>query len=354
MRTLLLLFTRGSISLVSLVVLVLALQFPSTAAFAGEVVKLDGYAEWRHGDILIIEGQRVKITSSTRFSGKGAARRGFDAIPLGYEVKVQGYRAPDGTILARKVEAKPNGSALFEGQLSSAFDETEERWRREGRALEQGQNLGTLLRSGRDVERVDNLLHQLVPPYRRTSEFRAYVIENPAWNAMAAPNGSVYVFTGLLDAMDDDELAIILGHELAHTTYEHSRRQFKRSLWTNLGLASALAVAGGVSSSRGNNDCVQPGARSGVASSLVRTGATLGALAFTNKYSRQHEDQADRVGLRYAYEAGYDVSKAPDLWRRFGRKYGGQPEALNFFLGSHSTPSARARNVTKELERNYR
>lgn len=349
MRTLLWLFARSRFSLL---VLVLPLQFSSTAAFAGEVVKLDGYAEWRYDEFLIVEGQRVKATKTTRFSGKGAAR-GFDAIPLGYEVKVHGYRTPDGTVLARKVEAKPNGSALFEGQLRSAFDETEERWRRDGRAVEQGQNLGKLLRSGRDVERVRTIIDRLVPPYRRTSEFRAYVIENSAWNAMAAPNGSVFVFTGLLDAMDDDELAIIVGHELAHTTYEHSRRQFKRSLWTNLGLAAVLAVAEG-GSSRGANDCERPGGRSDVGPSLLSTGAALGALAFTNRYSRQHEDQADRVGLRYAYEAGYDVSKAPELWRKFGRKHGGQPEALNFFLGSHSTASARARNLTKELERNYR
>ncbi len=350
MRTILWLFARSRFSLL---VLVLPLQFSSTAASAGEVVKLDGYAEWRYDEFLIVEGQRVKATKGTRFSGKGAAR-GFDAIPLGYEVKVYGYRTPDGTVLARKVEAKPNGSALFEGQLRSAFEETEERWRRDGRAVEQGQNLGKLLRSGRDVERVRTIIDRLVPPYRRTSEFRAYVIENSAWNAMAAPNGSVFVFTGLLDAMDDDELAIIVGHELAHTTYEHSRRQFKRSLWTNLGLAAVLAVAEGGSSRGAANDCERPGGRSDVGPSLLSTGAELGALAFTNRYSRQHEDQADRVGLRYTYEAGYDVIKAPELWRKFGRKHGGQPEALNFFLGSHSTASARVRNLTKELDRNYR
>ncbi len=359
MRTLLLLdapslFARVArfTSLFSSLVLGLAFQFPSTAAFAGGVIKLNGYAEWRYEEFLIVAGQRVKAGKSTRFTGKGAAR-GLDAIPLGYEVKIHGTRTPDGTILARKVEAKPNGSALFEGQLRSAFDETEERWRRDGRAFEQGQNLGKLLRSGRDVERVHTIIDRLVPPYRRTSEFRAYVIENSAWNAMAAPNGSVFVFTGLLDGMDDDELAIILGHELVHTTYEHSRRQFKRSLWTKLGLASVLAVTEGASS-RAANECERPGGRSDVGPSLLSTGAALGALAFTNRYSRQHEDQADRVGLRYAYEAGYDVSKAPELWRKFGRKHGGQPEALNFLLSSHSTASARARKLRIELDRNYR
>ena len=48
--------------------------------------------------------------------------------------------------------------------------------------------------------------------------------------------------------------------------------------------------------------------------------AGLGALAFSNGYSRNHEDQADRVGMRYAYEGGYDVSKGPRLWERFASR----------------------------------
>ena len=109
--------------------------------------------------------------------------------------------------------------------------------------------------------------------------------------------------------MDDDEVAVILGHELVHTTHEHSRRQYKRNMWTQFGLAGILAA----SESRGTS--LEAG---------LQSGAVLGALAFQNRYSLQHEDQADRVGLRYAYKAGYDVSKAPDRWRRFARKYGGQ------------------------------
>ena len=163
---------------------------------------------------------------------------------------------------------------------------------------------------------------------------------------MAAPNGSVFVFTGMLRDMNDDEVAVILGHELVHTTHEHSRRQYKRNMWTQLGLAGILAASESRSSSCDN--------RGTSLETGLRTGAVLGALAFQNRYSRQHEDQADRVGLRYAYEAGYDVSKAPDLWRRFARKYGGQPEALNFFFGTHPTPSARSRNLERELRRNYR
>ncbi len=85
----------------------LALQFPPTAAFAREVVNLDGYAEWRYDEFLIVEGQRVKATKSTRFSGKGAAR-GFDTISLGYEVKVRSRYYCEGALLSTKHFPQPN------------------------------------------------------------------------------------------------------------------------------------------------------------------------------------------------------------------------------------------------------
>jgi len=317
-------------------------------ALAKERVKLDGYAEWRYDELLIVDGQRVRATPRTLVVGNTSARD-IESIPLGSEVKVDGYRDADGSVLARKVEAKRNGSAMFEGEISSAFDATEDQWRRRGYVYEEnGQRLGELFEEGPDVDRVRRIMTRLVPPSRRASEFRAYVIENDAWNAMAAPNGSVFVFSGLLRAMDDDEVAIILGHELVHTTHEHSRRQYKRSMWTQLGLASILAA----SESRGSKSRCDN--RETFLQSGLQTAAFLGALAFQNRYSRRHEDQADRVGLRYAYEGGYDVSKAPDLWRRFARKYGGQTETLNFFFGTHSTPSARSRNLEREIRRNYR
>ncbi len=326
----------------------------SGQAVAAERVKLNGYAEWRYDDVLIVEGQRVRVSERTLFLGK--TRRGdLDSIPLGYEIKVDGYRNADGSIFARKLEAKPNGSAMFEGQVSSEFEAIERQWRRRGYVFEEGASgnsgrLGALVEDGPEVDRVRRMIGRLVPPSQQVGDFHAYVIQNAAWNAMAAPNGSVFVFSGLLDAMDDDELAIIVGHELVHATHEHSRRQYKRGLWTQLGLAAALAVAGSQDPSCDNY--ANP-SRAGLQAG-IETAAVIGALAFQNGYSRQHEDQADRVGLRYAYEAGYDVSKAPELWRRFAAKYGRQPDALNFFFGSHSTPSARSRHLEREIRLNYR
>jgi Zn-dependent protease with chaperone function len=329
---------------------VVALLVLMPAASASEKVELDGYAEWRadsgqDGPYLIVDGQRVITTPGMRFKGEGAARD-FGSIPLGYEVKVEGSRVKGGAIAARKIEAKPNGTAMFEKELEQAFDDTEATWRQRGYAFDQGsrgqiQRIGALRESGPEVERVRRITDRLVPPDRDPGEFRVYVVENDAWNAMAAPNGSIYVFSGLLNDMDDDEVAIVLGHELVHATHEHARKQYKRSTWTSLltmaGVVAAESQLGG-----------------GWQTDLLESGAGLTMLAMGNRYSRSHEDQADRVGLRYAYEGGFDVSKAPELWKRFEKKYGATPELYNAIFGDHSTAAARARNLRREIFFNYR
>ena len=85
----------------------------------------------------------------------------------------------------------------------------------------------------------------------------------------------------------------------------------------------------------------------------LQVAAVLGASAWSNGYGRRYEDQADRVGLRYAYEGGYDIRKGPALWARFARKYGDTPKALNFFFGGHSVAKDRQRNLERELSTNY-
>lgn len=310
-----------------------------------EKVELDGYAEWREWsldgqpDLFVVDGQLVRPSAATKFKGSGEALS-FETIPLGYEVKVKGVRLADGTVLAREIRAKPNGSAFYEGELSEDFDRLERQFLHEERVVFSDKNYGRLLQGGEPVNRVREIAARLYPPYVEPSEFRVYVVENSEWNAMAAPNGSVYVFNGLLDNMDDDEVAIVLAHELAHVTHEHSRRQFKRNLILSMFSAGAMFGASKIASDGGR---------------LAAEGATIaGTLAWTNGYGRSQEDQADRVGLRYVYEAGYDVRKGPGLWERFAEKYRGLPKFANFFFGNHSVASDRARNLERELRLNYR
>ena len=317
--------------------------FASVPASAGEEekVELEGYAEWHRdgeNDLFIVDGQRVLVPESVKFKGEGHA---YDVggIPLGYEMLVKGVRLADGSIVAHELRAKPNGNAFMEGTLRASFDELEAEFRHRGHVLMDEEDYGELWESGEEVDRVRAITARLAPPYMHPEDLRVYVIDNPEWNAMAAPNGSIYVFRGLLEDMDDDEVAIVLGHELAHVSHEHSRRHFKRNL-----IFSAISTGAFIAADEIDNDAAR----------IAVKGATIaGTLAWTNGYGRSREDQADRVGLRYAYEGGYDVTKGPALWKRFEKKYGGLPKAVNFFLGNHSVAADRAANLEKELARNY-
>lgn len=306
--------------------------------------KLDGYAEWREGGFLIVDGQRLALASGARFKPHARATH-FGAIPLGYEVKAKGHRDRRGVLVASEVEAKPNkDDALFENDLRSAFDDVEQSFVERGRMWEEEQDggeedYGRLRTRGRDVQRVRAIVDELVPPYLEPEDFRVYVVENDEWNAMAGPNGALFVFTGLLEAMDDDELALILGHELVHATHEHSRKEFKRAMFAQLIAAGVLTAA---------EEIGDKGKRQ-----LVQLAGLFAALAWQNGYGRSHEDQADRVGLRYAFEAGYDVSKAPAMWERFADKYGREGKLVNFFFSDHSASHERASRLRRELAVNY-
>lgn len=313
------------------------------AASHEDTVDVDGYAEWRHGDALIVDGQRVVWSPKAKFKGDKKATS-FATIPLGYEVSGEGVRLPDGRIEAREIEAKPNGVALFETDVKASMTEVEDEWLRAGMAFDTNSDgrevrIGRLSTTGPDVDRVRRIATRLTPGYLNPKDFRVYVVQNKDWNAFAAPNGMIVVYDALLRATDDDELAIVMGHELVHATHEHSRKEFKKGMIIQL---LALGVAAGTETLDNKK-----------AREVLQLATVFGMLAWKNGYSRGAEDQADRVGLRYVYEAGYDVRKGPRLWNRFAEKYGDQNAVVNFFFGNHSRSLARAKNLDAEIQLNY-
>jgi Zn-dependent protease with chaperone function len=304
----------------------------------GRGEKVDGYLEWRAGACLIADAQRVCPAPKLKFKGEGDAKS-YAAIPLGYELKAKGKRQRDGSLLASEIEAKPNGSAMFEGEVRGATDQAETQARQQGRFGDPKSPVGKLIESGPRVERVRRIVDNLLPSYIPPENVRVYVIENKEWNAFAMGNYSIYVFSGLLNDMDDDEVAIVLGHELVHASHEHSRRQFKKDMWIQIAMLGALGAASTIDS-----DTQQ---------ALLGLAVVAAGSAWKNGYGRGMEDQADRVGLRYAYEAGYDITKGPRLWNRFAKKYGEGNKVANFFFSDHSLSAARATKLEKEIAYNY-
>jgi Zn-dependent protease with chaperone function len=321
----------------------LTLAFDASAADSNGKLELQGYAEYRLGTALVVDGQRVLADAKTRIEGgKG---RDLKGIPLGYEVKVKGSRRSDGSILATRVEAKPDGMAMFESDVLSATNQIERMWVQAGAMYSEGprgrrQTIGEIVEDGPEVERVRRIMARLVPPYVKPSDLRVRVVDTEEWNAAAMGNGAIWVYRGLLEEMSDDEVAIILGHELGHYTHEHSRRGAKQAMWGQLAGLAGMVGAGSIGSGAGRD--------------AATMGALLSVSAWQSGYSRDLEDQADRVGLRYAHEGGFDVSRGPSLWKKFRKKYGEDSATTNFLFGSHSRPSDRIRNLERELSLNYR
>jgi len=142
-------------------------------------------------------------------------------------------------------------------------------------------------------------------------------------NAFALPGGKVGVYTGLLNlAASDDEVAIVIGHEIAHVTARHGAERMSQGI---------LVAAGGLvldhqTQGRKNHDLLLAGY------GLLSTG---GMLAF----SRAHESEADYIGLRYAARAGYDPRAAVTFWQKMEKQARGG--RLPVLLSTHPSHDRR-------------
>lgn len=159
------------------------------------------------------------------------------------------------------------------------------------------------------------------------------VFENEQANAFALPGGKIGVNTGLIDlASSDDEVAAVVGHEVAHVTSRHSAERVSQNMLSEFGLSVAQLGLGSAG--------VTP-----EAAALLGAGVQVGVLL---PYSRKQEYEADRLGLRYAARADYDPRAALTFWESMAeRKEGGQPVE---FLSTHPADANRIAALRQELQ----
>jgi hypothetical protein len=123
-------------TLLAVLIVGLAAGFP--AASADDTVGLSGYAEWKKGGVLIVDGQRVSTDETTKWKGR---YRRVEDVPLGDEVRVAGGRTLDGAVFAREIDVRPNqDDALFESDVQRGTAELEGVWLQAGVAFETDQN----------------------------------------------------------------------------------------------------------------------------------------------------------------------------------------------------------------------
>jgi predicted Zn-dependent protease len=190
---------------------------------------------------------------------------------------------------------------------------------------------GVLDRNPAEVQRVRTIANRLIV---QTSAFRkdapgwkweVHVITSDQINAWCMPGGKMAVYTALIEKLKltDDELAAIMGHEIAHALREHGRERVSQQMAASLAVGVASAALG-----------------------LGQGGAQLADMVaqvtFTLPNSRLHEQEADRIGVELAARAGYDPRAAVSLWQKMTQAGGGSPPQ---FLSTHPSPENRIKDL---------
>src|SRR6185503_11578952 len=179
-------------------------------------------------------------------------------------------------------------------------------------------------------EITDRLVKQAVLVRRDAASWKweVQVINDPKTvNAFCMAGGKMAIYTGMWEQLKatDDEIAQVMGHEIAHALADHTRERMSIAM-TSAAVTTAAAIA------IGSRD-------SGPGAGLALTGAQLAAvLAIQLPNSRNGKAEADQIGIELAARAGYDPHAAVTLWEKMGKLGKGQPE----FLSTHPSPENRA------------
>ena len=195
---------------------------------------------------------------------------------------------------------------------------------------------GKLIASGPEYERLDRIaarLRKQVGIFRddtRAWQWQLTLIDAPVINATCAPGGKITFYTGIINklALNDDEIAAIMGHEIAHALREHGRERISQAYAQNILTGVALAAT--------NNGQQQ-----------IALANQFSHYLFTLPNSRQNESEADSIGLELAARAGYNPTAAITLWKKMAAESGDQSPPQ--FLSTHPAPATRIEEITAML-----
>lgn len=151
--------------------------------------------------------------------------------------------------------------------------------------------------------------------------WEVHVFTSAELNAWCMAGGKMAIYTGLIErlALSDDEIAAVMGHEIAHALREHARERASEQLGAQVLLSGAVMAIGGGQAS-------------------MDLGGLFYKTFFGLPNSRLHETEADRIGVELAARAGYDPRAAMSLWRKMMANGGSRgPE----FLSTHPSPETR-------------
>lgn len=158
------------------------------------------------------------------------------------------------------------------------------------------------------------------------------LVKDDQMNAFCMPGGKIVVYEGLLKLVSsDDELAVVVGHEVAHAVAKHSNERMSQQLMTQYG-AQILTQA-----------------LSNKSAAIQKAGSTIYGLGaqygVTLPFSRKHETEADYMGLIFMTMAGYDPNVAITFWQKMSAGGASVPE----FMSTHPSDATRIKDIQKIL-----
>lgn len=197
--------------------------------------------------------------------------------------------------------------------------------------LVEARQKGVLNPNAAQLQRIQRIANRLIPqvniyrPDAKTWNWQVNMIKSNQLNAYCAPGGKIMFYTGIVDRLNltDDEIAAIMGHEMAHALREHGRERASRSGATQIGLG-ILASAVGLSQGQAQ--------LAGVATQL---GLEL-------PFNRNQESEADALGLELMARGGFNPQAAVSLWNKMAAAGEGEPPQ---FLSTHPGSQSRIQNL---------
>ena len=190
-----------------------------------------------------------------------------------------------------------------------------------------------LVTSGPTYERLKFIANRLIPQTEtfrddtKQWDWRLTLIDAPVLNATCAPGGKITFYTGIIEQLNlnDDEIAAIMGHEIAHALREHGRERVSQATAQNVLANIAMAVAGPYGSA-------------------VSAANQVAQYAIILPNSRENESEADAIGLELAARAGYDPMGAISVWQKMLKATKGKssPE----FLSTHPSGETRIEQLS--------
>ena len=201
--------------------------------------------------------------------------------------------------------------------------------------LQQASEQGAL--AGKDhpqLKRLRAIAAKIIPhalqwnPRAANWRWEVNLIGSKQINAFCMPGGKIAFYTGILDQLklSDDEVAMVMGHEVAHALREHARERMGKSTATNIGASLLTQLLG-----------------------LGQVGQTVtnyGAQLLTLQFSRDNESEADLVGMELAARAGYDPRAGVTLWQKMSAANKGAPPQ---WLSTHPSGTTRIGDIEANL-----